>query len=177
MDIPGVKAEHDTTRRRGQRGRFRADRPAAAERPEISSERAGCRVRCRRIAHYWLRRRETLRPPISHVRLRRQIRRHGRSRLRAASGNVRRGAGQGVGVSRFRQQLAKLLFGFRVVPFACVLISNVPARIDQILGRPLLVVERPPDAVLVVERHGVSHVKVAYSARDVGGVAFERELG
>ncbi len=80
-------------------------------------------------------------------------------------------------MSRLGQQLADLFFRFRVVTLARVLVADVPTGIDQILGRPVLIVEGSPDPIAVVECDRVPYVEVADGARDIRGIALECELG
>ena len=79
-------------------------------------------------------------------------------------------------MSRLGEQLADLLFGLGVMAFARILVADMTAGIDQVLRGPVLIIERAPDPVIVVECDRVVHVEIAHGAGDVGRVALEREL-
>jgi hypothetical protein len=57
------------------------------------------------------------------------------------------------------------------------MVANTSARIDEVEGWPVLVLEGAPDCVLAVDRNGVLDFHLPYRTTDVVDVAFERELG
>ena len=61
--------------------------------------------------------------------------------------------------------------------FAEVVVAQVAAPVDQVLRRPVLVPERVPGPVVVVERHRVRDSEPAHGAADVARHVLERELG
>ena len=65
----------------------------------------------------------------------------------------------------------------RVVAFAEVEVADVAALVDQVLGRPVLVVPGLPGDEVVVERDGVAHAELADVLAHVRRDALERELG
>ncbi len=65
----------------------------------------------------------------------------------------------------------------RVRALAEVRVADVPVAIDQVVGRPVLVAEGVPRAVVVVDGHGVADAVLADGAPDVADDVLERELG
>ena len=52
----------------------------------------------------------------------------------------------------FFEQLLNPAFGLFILAFAEVLVAHFPRRIDEVMGRPVLIVERIPDCMIAVER-------------------------
>ena len=46
------------------------------------------------------------------------------------------------------------MLGGRVVALTERMVTDAALRIDKIIGGPIVVLERPPDCVIVVNRHG-----------------------
>jgi hypothetical protein len=55
------------------------------------------------------------------------------------------------------EQRPDVLFDGGVVSFAGVAISDVSGRVDEILRRPIVIIERAPDGVSVVECDRIRH--------------------
>lgn len=51
----------------------------------------------------------------------------------------------------FREQLLNDLFGVRVIAFAEMVIANLSLCIDEIMRRPVLIIQRASDGVVVVD--------------------------
>src|SRR6185437_10324410 len=82
-----------------------------------------------------------------------------------------------VGVAGFGEQLLDLSFRLVVGAFAEVVISNTTLRIRDVERRPIRVVERLPDRVVVVDGGGEIDVLLAHRAPNVVHVLLELELG
>ena len=54
--------------------------------------------------------------------------------------------------------------------------ANAALRIDEIVRRPMLVVECAPDAALVVDRNRITDLQIRHGAADIVDVLLEREL-
>ena len=57
------------------------------------------------------------------------------------------------------------------------MLANLPARIDEVKGRPILIPECPPDRIIVVDRDRVVDLHLLQGASHVVDVAFKCELG
>ena len=77
----------------------------------------------------------------------------------------------------FGQQLLNGLLGSLVLALAEVMLTNASPRIDEIEGRPILVIEGAPDRVVVVDRDGILDPHLLHRTTDVVEVAFECKLG
>ena len=62
---------------------------------------------------------------------------------------------------------------FAVVAFTKVVIANSSLSIDEILRRPIFVVERLPDPVVAVDGNRISDIQIAYSVLDIASFFFE----
>ena len=74
------------------------------------------------------------------------------------------------------QQAADRVLGLVVVALAEVDVADLAARVDQVLGRPVLVAEGVPGAVVVVLDDRVGEPVLLDRVGDVARVALEREL-
>ena len=75
------------------------------------------------------------------------------------------------------EQSADPRLGRVVLALAEVDVAQVAAPVDQVLRRPVLVLERVPGLVVVVERDRVRDPQSAHGSADVGRHVLERELG
>jgi hypothetical protein len=75
------------------------------------------------------------------------------------------------------EQRADGLLRRRVVALARVHLAQVPAPVDQVLLRPVLVPEHVPRQELVVDRDRILHVQPADGVLDIRDDVLERELG
>src|SRR5438477_96326 len=62
-------------------------------------------------------------------------------------------------------------------PITEVMVTDPTVDIDEVEGRPVVVVERLPDAVVVVHRHRVADVHLLDGALHVVELPLEQELG
>ena len=85
------------------------------------------------------------------------------------------GVGQ-VSVACFAEQAPNELLGLRVLALAEMVAANAPRGIDEVMRRPVLVVESLPDRVVVVERHRVAHAEVSDGPAHVAEVLFKGEF-
>ena len=56
-------------------------------------------------------------------------------------------------------------------------VANATPRIDEVQSRPILVIERPPDRVVVVDHNRILDAHLLHGTAHVVDVVFERELG
>ena len=75
------------------------------------------------------------------------------------------------------QQLLDRSLGLLVGALAEVLEADAPDAIDEVDGRPVVVVERPPDGEVVVDDDRVVDAQVGDRAAHVVEVVLEAELG
>ena len=64
-----------------------------------------------------------------------------------------------------------------VLALAEVMLANASARIDEVERGPVLVLERAPDRVVVVDHDRILDPHLLHGAAHVVDVLFERELG
>ena len=76
-----------------------------------------------------------------------------------------------------RKQHLEDHLGFLVLAFAEVVVPDPTLRVGEVQSRPVVVVERPPDGVVVVDRHRVADVHLLEGAAHVVEVTLEVELG
>jgi hypothetical protein len=67
--------------------------------------------------------------------------------------------------------------GVFVVILADAMVANVLVGVDEVQGRPVVVVEGAPDPIVVVDRDLIVNVQVGGGAADVVEVVLEVELG
>ena len=89
-----------------------------------------------------------------------------RRRLHAA-GIDRHGTLADAGGARFHQQSLNDLLGALVLALAEVMLANLPTRIDEVKSRPILVLECPPDRIVVVDRDRVVDLHLLQGASHV----------
>ena len=75
------------------------------------------------------------------------------------------------------QQLLDRSLGLLVGALAEVVEADPPVAIDEVGGRPVVVLERPPDGEVVVDDDRVADVQLARRAAHVVEVVLEPELG
>ena len=80
--------------------------------------------------------------------------------------------GSGVG-----QQVLDHHFGLLVFAFAEVVMPDMPLRVSEVQGRPVVIGEGAPYRVVVVDRDRVVDPHVLHRPADVVGVVLELELG
>ena len=93
----------------------------------------------------------------------------------ACGSDVGGGIREGLVVGLF-QETANPLLGLIVVSFAEVVITDVARRVDEVVRRPILVIEGAPDAIVVIHRDGIGDAEVVHGLPHVGFVFFERKL-
>ena len=104
----------------------------------------------------------------------------GLRRRDARRGRVRRHRGGGARArlpARLGEQRADRALGLVVVALPVVPVAHLPARVDQVLRRPVLVLPRVPGAVVVVEPDRVAQAVLRDRVAHVGLAPLERELG
>ncbi len=89
---------------------------------------------------------------VSDVSFRRAHVTAGRSCFDARGGNVDRASGERCR-SVFFQKLLDHAFRLVVLAFAEVVVSNASLAVDEVVGRPILIVECLPDFVVAVDRN------------------------
>ena len=62
------------------------------------------------------------------------------------------------------------------MPFAELMVALAPLRIEEVVGGPVIVLERGPDDEIVVERDRIFDPEVGDGFADIVGTALEREL-
>src|SRR6202011_2197492 len=90
-------------------------------------------------------------------------------------GYVNRAAPQSGG-SIVLQKLLDDTFGLAVISLAEVVITNSPFPIDEVVCRPVFVVERLPNPVVAIDRDRVGNVQIARCPFYVRVYFLEREL-
>jgi hypothetical protein len=79
-------------------------------------------------------------------------------------------------VSRLGQQLLDDSFRLVVVALAELVVADAPLRVCEIERWPVMVVERAPDRILIVDRDRIRDPHLLYRAADVLEVMLEGEL-
>src|ERR1700733_11983688 len=79
-------------------------------------------------------------------------------------------------VARFGEELLDNPLGLVILAFAEMVVAHAALRIDEIVRRPVFVVERSPDFIVVVDRHRIADMQIRYSGTDVADVALEGEF-
>src|SRR5271163_1106166 len=77
---------------------------------------------------------------------------------------------------RLTQKVLNHVLRLRVVALAKMMVANVTVCVDEVMRWPILVVEPPPDCVVVVDRNRVIDSKTFHSSTDVVDVPLERKL-
>src|SRR6185369_6028159 len=80
-------------------------------------------------------------------------------------------------VAGFGEQLPDHALGHVIFALAVMEVADAALRIDEVMRGPVLVLERAPQHVAVVERDRVADAEVLDRARDIFGLALEGELG
>ena len=101
----------------------------------------------------------------------------GRRHARRVDRALRLGHRARVGMAGLPQQRPDVHLGAVVVALAEVRAADLAARVDEVVGRPVLVAPGAPRRELVVLRHGIADPLAPDRARDVACVALEGELG
>src|SRR5580658_9631919 len=68
------------------------------------------------------------------------------------------------------------MLGLAVVALPEVVISNSSIPVDEVICRPVFVVERIPNPVIAVDGHRIGNVQIAHSVLYVCSLFFESEL-
>src|SRR3954464_5693481 len=63
------------------------------------------------------------------------------------------------------------------MPLSKMMAAYVALRIDKVMRRPVLIIERLPDRVVVIEGHRIFNPEIAHGALHVAFVLFERKFG
>ena len=64
-----------------------------------------------------------------------------------------------------------------IVAFAEMVMANLALGIDKVVRRPILVVEGPPDRVVIVERNGITDLEIGNGVAHVVDILLEGEFG
>src|SRR6185503_18897722 len=83
----------------------------------------------------------------------------------------------GVGDTRLLQQPLNGSLGSLVLALPKLMVTNSATRIEKVQCRPILVAERTPDRIIVVDHHRIVDPHLLNGAANVGDVVFEREFG
>src|SRR4051794_31359689 len=156
VDVARLEAIRDRTGGRFERRGFVADRPLAAERPLVERERGGA--------------------PAALTAAGAEI------GFRRPQGVPVGGLGKAAGVDADSvlvdaQQLLDRSLGFLVGALAEVLEPDTPEAIDDVDGRPVVAVERPPNGEVVVDNDRVLDSEFGGCVAYVVQVVLESELG
>ncbi len=76
----------------------------------------------------------------------------------------------------FGQQLADHVLALAVLAFAEMVVADLALRIDEVMRRPVLVVEAAPDRIVVVQRDRVVDAQILHRLGHVGRILLEREF-
>src|ERR1700722_8033 len=98
-----------------------------------------------------------------------------RSGLDSNSGYVRR-VRSDTRCSVFLQEFLDDALDFAVIALPKVVVPDSPFRVDEILGGPILVIERLPDRRLAVDGHRKSNIQIAHGILYVYRFVLERKL-
>src|SRR2546421_4397406 len=175
VEVAGVKAEDDPPVSLVQpRGLF-PDRPITGKRPFIEPQSGGDGVDAGRVRRRPTGRREVLGAVIAEIILPRlQVVPIGGSLDTTSIDRnqlVTDATDSGLG-----QQLLNHPLRLFVFSLAEGMMSNVPLPIDEIEGRPILVVETPPYRIVVIDRDRIIHPHVLHGSGNVPDVLLKCEL-
>ncbi len=176
MQIASVKSERNLTLRRICSRGFLCDRPRTCHGPLIQLERSRNRIPHGVITRHGHGRGEVFGASVADIGLRRA---HGAVVGGALHALAFHGAGDGrqsLG-TRLGEQLPQGGLGLVIVSFAEMVAANATLRVDEVVRRPVFVVERPPDAIAVVDGHRVFDAEIVNGTLHVVLVFLEREFG
>ena len=74
------------------------------------------------------------------------------------------------------EQLLNHPLGLVVLALSKVVISNASLAIDEIVRRPVFIVEGSPDRVVAIDRNGVDDLQIANRFFHIGALFFEGEF-
>src|SRR5208283_5338719 len=80
-------------------------------------------------------------------------------------------------VSGLNQQLLNDNFRLFIFAFTELMMSNMPSRIDEVEGRPILVVEGAPYSVIIIDGNRIIDAQVLRGSANAIDVLLEFELG
>ena len=174
MQIAGAKVVDDAAIRLVQYGALGADRPGSEKAPFIESWSIGgiCGDHIRAEA---FRRDEVCCALIAQVALAGADVFEIGARLDAL-GIGRHGCGRCQIVAGFSQQVLDRLLGLAVIAFAEVVVADLPLCIDQVLCRPIAVLERTPDLVVIVDCNRITDLELLDRLFDVVDLLLEGEF-
>src|SRR3546814_18915126 len=72
--------------------------------------------------------------------------------------------------------LADHVLALAVLAFAEMMVADLSVRIDEVMRRPVLVVEATPDRIAVVQRNRVIDTQILHRPGHVGRILPERDL-
>jgi hypothetical protein len=68
------------------------------------------------------------------------------------------------------------LFGFSVVALAEEVVANLAFGVDEIVSRPIFIVEGAPDRIIIVDCNRIVDLQLGYGLLDVADILFEGEF-
>ena len=174
MQVAGVEAIDDTAAGRIQRGALVGDGPVAGQAPGIQFVDAGL-IGVAHVAHRAAGRDEILGARVAEISLRRLDLIHVRGGLGARRADVDEVGGFQL-VAGLRQQQLNDALGFVVVAFAEMMVADTAFGIDEVMRRPVVVIERAPDLVVVVDGHRIIDLEIGHCLLDVTDDLLEGEF-
>src|ERR1700728_2219818 len=81
-----------------------------------------------------------------------------------------------IAIARLGKQLLNDAFGLVVLAFTELMMTNLSLRIDEIMRRPIFVIECPPDLVVVVDRNRISDSERRNGFFHIVEILLEREF-
>ena len=158
VDVARLEAVRDRAAGRVEHRVLLADRPLAGERPVVERQTVAAPVAA------------ALAAGVAQVGL--------RGPQRGPVGGLGEAAGVDAdGLLVDAQQPLDRPLGLLVGPFAEVVEADLPVAIDEVDGRPVVVVERAPDGEVVVDDDRVVDAQLAGRAAHVVEIVLEPELG
>ena len=83
----------------------------------------------------------------------------------------------GPGGSGRGQELLDHHLGLAVLALAEVVMPDLPLRVGEVEGGPVVVIERAPDRIVVIGRDGIVDAHFPHRPADVADVVLDAELG
>ena len=175
MQIPGMETVRDPAIGLREDSVLAANPPITRQRPLIERQRCGRGLGVNVILIRATRGSEILGAIRADIGLRGLDIGHVRGGLDTLAGD-RDGARRDVLVPRLTQKLLDHMFGLGVIALAKMMRTNATIGVDEVMRRPVLVVEATPDRVVVVDRNGIIDAKAFHGGTNVVDVPLEREL-
>src|SRR5258707_3554879 len=164
VQIPRMEPIHDTAAWLVEHGVFFSDRPISRQRPLVETGRRGG-IDVSDVFHAAAGRYEVFGLVVAYVCLRRCNVAHVGRRLGAGSVD-RDDIGRHFGLAGFGEKSLYGVLRLLIVSFAEMVVAYAALGVDEVMRRPILVVERAPDGVVVIDRDRIIDLEIGDCGAD-----------